>query len=640
MTATSETITYVRVALAGNPNSGKTSVFNALTGLNYKIGNYPGVTVEWKEGTLSVDHSHHVKVLDLPGTYSLIPRSPDEQIANDVLRGHSLEVAKPEIILVVIDTSALERSLFLLMQIADLGIPTIAILNMVDVAKSKGLQIDMKALAHALDMPVIPTIASKKKGIDEIKKTIAKFPNLAPSSRPWRDGPDDFQTDYERYVTSRYHWIEHVTSRVVKHHKPKPNWTNRIDQVLTHRFFGLLIFLGLMAIVFQSIFTWAQIPMQWIQNLMAWVSGKVALLIPPGDLQSLITDGIIAGVGNVISFLPQILLLFFFMGLMEDTGYMARAAFLMDKIMSRFGLHGKSFIPLLGCFACAIPGIMATRTIENRKTRLVTILVAPLMSCSARLPVYTLMIGAFIPNEKVLGFLTLPGLTLFSMYLLGIFFACLMAFIFRKTLIQGEAPIFVMELPSYKLPSLRLVLLHMWERSRLFIRRAGTIILSITIILWFFMSYPKHPNLTPSEQLQSSLAGQLGHAIEPVIKPLGFDWKIGIGLIASFAAREVLVSTMATIYNIQNTDENSLSLKEALRREINPETGKNVFTPLVAVALMVFFVLACQCMSTVAVVKRETNSWGWPLFMVVYMTLLAYGASFLTYQGGRLLGLG
>ena len=373
---------------------------------------------------------------------------------------------------------------------------------------------------------------------------------------------------------------------------------------------------------------------------MAWCSSKVSMLIPPGDLQSLISDGIIAGVGNVISFLPQILLLFFFIGLMEDTGYMARAAFLMDKIMSRLGLHGKSFIPLLGCFACAIPGIMATRTIENQKTRLVTILVAPLMSCSARLPVYTLMIGAFIPNQKVLGFFTLPGLTLLSMYFIGIFFACLMAFIFRKTLVKGEAPIFVMELPSYKLPSLRLAMIHMWERAQLFIKRAGTIILSLTIILWFLMSYPKQPNLNASEQLQSSFAGQMGHAIEPLIKPLGFDWKIGVGLVASFAAREVLVSTMATIYNIQNASETSLGLREALRQEVNPVTGEHVFTPLVAVTLMVFFVLACQCMSTVAVVRRETNSWRWPIFMVAYMTLLAYGISFITYHGGRLLGLG
>ncbi|PYK98283.1 MAG: ferrous iron transport protein B [Verrucomicrobia bacterium] len=456
-----------------------------------------------------------------------------------------------------------------------------------------------------------------------------------------------------------------VTTQIAR---SEETFSDKLDRIVTHRFWGVLIFVGIMTLMFQSIFTFARIPMEAIQSLVenfgAWVGG----LIPQGDLNSLLVAGVIAGVGAVIVFLPQILLLFLFIGFLEDTGYMARAAFLMDRLMSKVGLHGKSFIPMLSSFACAIPGIMATRTIETPKDRLVTILVAPLMSCSARLPVYTLLIGACIPDERVLGFVKLQGLTMLTMYLLGVVVALLMAWLFKKTLLKGETPLLIMELPPYKRPLLRVVLRHMWDRSKLFLRRAGTVILGINILLWGLATYPR-ANLRPfnrstvqsetqgadstiqrfngstqnelaGEQLRNSFAGKMGRAIEPMIAPLGFDWKMGIGIVASFAAREVFVSTMSTVYNIGGYDRSESGIKslaETLRLQ-KKSNGSPVYTPLVAVTLMVFYVFALQCASTVAVVRRETNSWKWPLFQWLYMGALAWVLAFMTYQGGRLLG--
>jgi ferrous iron transport protein B len=475
-------------------------------------------------------------------------------------------------------------------------------------------------------------------------------------------------------IESRYVGVAAIQQAVTTELAPPgETFSDKLDRVLTHKIWGTLIFLAIMMLMFQSIFNFARIPMDALQSGVDWLGHGVGSLIPPGDLNSLLVDGVVAGVGAVVVFLPQILLLFLFIGFLEDTGYMARAAFLMDRLMSKVGLHGKSFIPMLSSFACAIPGIMATRTIESPKDRLVTILVAPLMSCSARLPVYTLLIAACIPNLTVLGFLKLPGLTMLAMYLLGIVVALFMAWLFKKTLLKGEAPMLIMELPPYKRPLLRVVLRHMWDRSKLFLRRAGTIILGINVLLWFLATYPHSAGTTSKsadllaatvhspaaeqaagikaelgsmdsqaagERLRQSFAGHLGRLIAPVIAPLGFDWKMGIGIVTSFAAREVFVSTMSTVYNLGSTDpelSSMSSLAQTLRMQKRPD-GSAVYTPLTAVTLMVFYVFALQCVSTVAIVRRETNSWKWPFFQWLYMGTLAWGLAFLTHLGGQLLG--
>ncbi|MBI2026522.1 MAG: ferrous iron transport protein B, partial [Deltaproteobacteria bacterium] len=448
----------------------------------------------------------------------------------------------------------------------------------------------------------------------------------------------------EEEITARYHWIEKMLS--VALHKPseaQKTWTEILDRILLHRFFGPIIFFATVSLMFQSVFSWASYPMDIIDAAFSWASTLARQFIPVGFFQDLVTDGILAGAGSVVIFLPQILLLFLFIGILEDTGYMARAAFIMDRLMSKVGLSGKSFIPLLSSFACAIPGIMACRTIEHKKDRFTTILVAPLTTCSARLPVYVLLIGAFIPATPVLLGFDLQGVMLFSLYILGILGVIGMAWVFRKTVFRGESPPLILELPTYKLPQPKVVLRNMWNKSRMFVRRAGTIILGISVLLWFLSSYPKNPELEKNlfdlgatqevisaQLLRQSFAGKLGQFIEPLIQPLGFDWKIGIGLIGSFAAREVFVSTLGTIYQVGEADETSLSLRESLQKD-------HQFNALVAISLLVFYVFACQCMSTVAITRRETNSWVWPLFMVGYMTALAYMSSLAVYQIGKLL---
>jgi ferrous iron transport protein B len=444
-------------------------------------------------------------------------------------------------------------------------------------------------------------------------------------------------------VEARYDWIGAVCRRAVSlAAAPRVSLTARLDAVLTHRVWGLAVFVGVMALVFQAIMSWATVPMDAIDQAVAFAADFLRAQMPPGDLRDLITDGVIAGVGGVLVFLPQIVFLFLFIGILEDTGYMARAAFMTDRVMSGVGLHGKSFIPLLSSFACAIPGIMATRTIENRKDRLVTILIAPLMSCSARLPVYALMIGAFIPARRVWGIFTAPALTLLAMYLLGFVLALAMGALFKKTLLRGEIPVFMMELPPYRLPALRTVAFFVWSQVRTFLVRAGTVILAISICIWFLTTYPHRPGLPPSEQLRQSFAGQFGHAVEPLIRPLGFDWKIGIGLVGAMAAREVFVATMSTVYSVAEGDEEegSRSLREHMRRDVDPRTGRPLWSPLVAISLLVYFVLAMQCISTIAVVRRETGGWRWPAFQFAYMTALAYVASLLVFQLGSTVGWG
>lgn len=700
-----------RIALAGNPNAGKTTLFNALTGLRQKVGNYPGVTVEKKEGRARLSSDLDATILDLPGTYSLTPKSPDEEIARDVLLGLRTDTPVPDAVLVVVDASNLERNLYLASQILELGLPSVVALNMVDVAKANGKEVDVQLLSRELGCPVVPIVAVRGEGIDALKAALCceipapqppalklpvaleeareqlaqvlttQSPQVAAKSSagirgvalrllcgnaPLREVERTFGARVAQSVehlrqtgnfkpsqetAPRYVVLGQVVATVLKQPDGQlsQSFTDKADAILTHRFWGLMTFAVIVLLVFQSIYSFASWPMTWIENLTTWGQDFFGAHLPDGPVRDLLVDGVIAGVGGVIVFLPQILVLFFFIGLLEDSGYMARAAFIMDKTMGRVGLHGRSFIPLLSSFACAIPGIMATRTIASRRDRMTTILIAPLMSCSARLPVYTLMIGTFIPDSRVLGFISVRALVMFALYVFGVVMAMGAAWVFKKTLFKGPPPALMMELPPYKVPAPRNVIVTMWERGSEFLKRAGTVIFALSIILWFLLSYPK-----PSEQqlrslpsdearsaliAQHSVAGRVGHAIEPLIAPIGFNWKIGIGLIGSMAAREVFVSTMGTVYSVGEADEESSPLRQQMRQDKWPD-GRPVWTTLTAVSLLVYFVLAMQCLSTLAVVKRETNSWKWPLFMLAYMTGLAWVCSFIVYQGGRLLGWG
>lgn len=706
------------VVLTGNPNSGKTTVFNALTGLRAKVANYAGVTVERKEGRMQgVPEELRIRVLDLPGTYSLSPQSLDERISRDVLFNQLEELPAPGLVVVVVDASNLQRNLYYATQVIELGHPTVVALNMVDVAEANGVQIDDRRLAEALGVKVIPVVASTGKGVPELRQTIQsavrerpmgadrlllELPTplrqatrtlaqqLAAVGGPRKVAPEAeallmlsnekaLASNPERYPGEVHEMVKHLRGRLeaaqVDWHSAAiegryaavsaiqeqvsqgvaqgETFSDKLDRVLTHRVWGTLIFLAVMALLFQSIFTLARGPMEALQAGTDWAAGWVAGVMPPGDLNSLLVDGVIAGVGAVIIFLPQILLLFLFIGFLEDTGYMARAAFLMDRIMGKVGLHGKSFIPLVSSFACAIPGIMATRTIENHKDRLATILIAPLMGCSARLPVYTLLIAACIPDVRVLGFLGLPGLTLLGMYMLGAGVALGMAWLFKRTLLKGEPPLLIIELPPYRLPLAKTVLRHMWDRSKVFLRRAGTVILGINILLWALASYPRleGPPAGGAEgavqafageeedslALRHSMAGRLGRLIEPVIEPLGFDWKIGIGIVMSFAAREVFVSTMSTVYSVSENGDVTEGLAQVFKQQTRAD-GRPMYTPLLGVTLMVFYVFALQCVSTVAIVRRETNSWKWPIFQWFYMAVLAWGFAFLTWRVGLWLG--
>ena len=591
------------VAIAGNPNCGKSTIFNALTGLRQKVGNYPGVTVEKKTGRFFGSHGEPMELLDLPGSYSLQVRSPDEAVARDVLLGRLPGTPRPDVIICVVDASNLERNLYLVAQMLELQIPVVVALNMVDVAEKNGAVIDLMALREKLGVPVIPTVATKGVGFIELRQAVSRSPLPPPpvcAQMPivlerevmalakqlpvapevargealllltLHDEALDAITHHDRTiidatrsaqqrltasgidplsapVDARYDWIGQVCAAAL--HKggahDATSISDQLDGWLTHRIWGWVAFVGMMALMFFCIFTVAQYPMDWIDAAKTALANWTKAHVPAGDLQSLLADGIIGGVGGVVIFLPQILILFFFLGILEDTGYMARAAFIMDRLMSKVGLHGKSFVPLLSSFACAIPGIMATRTIENRKDRLVTILVAPLMSCSARLPVYVVMIALMLPAASAW---EQSGIML-AMYLTGLIAAFVMAWIFKKTLLRGDTPMLLLEMPPYRLPSWRGIAQRMWERGLLFLRRAGTVILALSIVLWALLTFPKptHSDATPSEALSHSIGGRMGHAIEPLIAPLGYDWKIGIGLVGSFAAREVFVSTMGQV---------------------------------------------------------------------------------------------
>ncbi len=716
---------HLTVALAGNPNAGKTSLFNAITGLRQKVANYPGVTVERKEGVWHLDaHSSPARVIDLPGLYSLEAASPDERIAHDVLTGKTTGVPLPDVVVAVVDATNLERNLYLVTQLLDEGRPLVVALTMVDLAERDGLKVDARKLSAALGVPVVPVTVKQHRGLAELAAAVLSAAQAEAPRHRWKlaehaeeeietllradygsrenvlralYGEDELLDTGERRslveaarerlaranprwwqepLTARYEWIERAASSATSGAKPGRGSTDSIDRFVTHRLFGPVILLAVMLVVFQTIFSWASVPMDLIDRGFGTLGEALRAGMPEGLLTDLLVDGVIAGVGGVLVFLPQILLLFFFISLLEDSGYMSRAAFLMDRLMRGVGLHGKAFMPLVSSFACAIPGIMATRTIENPKDRLATILIAPFMSCSARLPVYTLMIAAFFSEEKAFGFISVGALIILSMYLLGIAVAICVAWILKHTILKAPPPPLVLELPPYRMPNLWNVAATMRNRAWLFIKRAGTVILTISILLWALVAFPRTnatredesaraavtqgvretgveargetaPGVEDSspkaataegEMIRQSYAGQLGRIIEPLIEPLGFDWKMGIGLVSSFAARETLVSTLSIVYNVgKDAEADSPSLVEAVRNAKRPD-GRRAWTPLVAVSMMVFFVLACQCMSTIAIVRRETNSWRWPLFMVGYMLVLAYIGSFITYQGGRLLG--
>ncbi len=643
------------IALAGNPNAGKTTLFNLLTGLKQKVANYPGVTVERKEGPWRLSNGE-ANLIDLPGLYSLDATSLDEQIAREIITGELPSVPRPDAIVAVVDATNLERNLYLVTQLFEFGVPVVVALTMIDVFEKQQHEIDVEMLSALLKVPVIAVNAKSHRGIDELAEKVASVIGTVPEV-PYEITANTDDDGSHAKIFARYNFISNAVQESTWHSDQKSHRiSDKIDRVLTHRFFGLVILVAILLVVFQTIFSWASLPMDLLEKGFGAFGDLVRAEMPPGILADLIADGIIAGVGGVVVFLPQILLLFLFISLLEDSGYMSRAAFLLDKLMSRVGLHGKAFLPLISSFACAIPGIMATRTIESRRDRFATILIAPFMSCSARLPVYTLMIATFFTGQTVFGFISLGAVLMLAMYSLGIVAAIFVGFVLKRTVLKAPPPPFLMELPPYRLPNLRTVFQNMLTRAWLFLKRAGTVILAISIILWALMYFPRSvPNaastvseqqteanepLPESEQLKHSYAGMLGHTLEPVIQPLGFDWKIGVALIASFAAREVLVSTLSIIYNVGKDENEESETLIAAVRDAKDDNGKPTWTPLTALTLMVFFVLAMQCMSTLAVVRRETNSWIWPIFMLVYMTGFAYIAAFLTYQGGRLLGFG
>ena len=702
----------LRVALIGNPNTGKSTLFNALTGMRQRVANFPGVTVERVEGTFRTRDGSAVSVLDLPGSYSLSARSPDEAIAIEVLIGGIADVSVPDVVVVVAEAQHLERNLFLASQVLELGLPVVLALNQIDVAQAEGIEVDFPALISELGVTVIPTVATRRDGIEHLRAAILAAPSLplptrrftlspaatralAPLEECLRDAglpPSVAAMDALRLLAvpgiephlanlpglgaaieearrsvaaagqnpssleaeARYQWIAGVVRRTIRRVRPRtPRWSDRLDQIVLHRVWGPVVFLALMGLVFQSIFTWATPFADGIEGALGWVGDRVGGVLPPGDLRSLIVDGVIGGVGSVLVFIPQIAFLFLFIAFLEDSGYMARAACVMDRVMRRVGLDGKSFIPLLSGYACAVPAIMATRTIEHRRDRLATIMVLPMMSCSARLPVYTLLIGAFVPSIAVAGIMNLQGLTMLGMYLLGTLSALAVAAMLKGTVLRGPASPLLIELPAYRMPTARGLLLSAGHRVMAFVRRAGTIILALSIVLWAGATYPRtevpddvSPAVAQEMQLANSALGRMGRAIEPIVRPLGYDWKIGVSIISSFAAREVFVSSMATIYGVGDGDETAqtTALSERLQSERDPATGRSVYTPLVAIGLMVFYVFALMCASTVAVTVRETgggrSGWAWASFQFGYMLVLAYGAAWVVYQGGRALGFG
>ncbi len=697
----------IRVALVGNPNTGKSTLFNTLTGLNQKIGNFPGVTVDKKTGYCQLADGRTAQIIDLPGTYSLYPKSQDESIVFSILADKANPLT-PDLVVVILDATNLKRNLLLYTQVADLKIPVIIALNMMDLAKKSGISIDVDLFSKKLGVPVVPMSARKTEGIDKLKAAIT-FANkialqeesieveaIAPQligeiSREFKlDNPyyalqlahqhetikfispeeseriEELEKEFSFHsqkaqgaeTIARYSFINELLYDTVKTPDTAQDETlsNKIDKILTHKVFGFIIFFCVLLFMFQSIFSWSAYPMELIADLFVWVQSHLHQLLPAGPLTGLVVDGVIGGLSGVMVFIPQIAILFAFISILEDTGYMSRVTFMMDKLMRKVGLNGKSVVPLIGGFACAVPSIMSTRTIENWKDRMITIMVTPLVTCSARLPIYTLLIALVVPNRNVWWLFNLQGLALTGMYVFSLVSAILVAFVFKLILKGRERGYFIMEIPVYRMPRWKNVAYSMYERSKAFVFQAGKVIIAISVILWVLASYgpgdrferieqkyqqPQYTqHLKPdevtkainSEKLENSYAGVLGHVIEPVIKPLGFDWKIGIALITSFAAREVFVGTMATIYSVEGSAEKMETVQKKMKSAKDPETGKPVFSLAVAFSLMMFYAFAMQCASTVAVVYRETKDWRWPAVQFAYMTVLAYVASFVAYN--------
>ena len=714
-----------QVLIAGNPNCGKSTLFNALSGGSAHVGNYPGVTVDRTTAPLRLG-GHDVELVDVPGMYSLTATSPEEQLAvNALIEGDTRAV------ICVVDATTLERGLYLALQLVESGVAVVIALNMIDSADRLGMRIDTERLSQLFGAPVVPVVATKRRGLDALRAAVedqlsdstngmratVTYPaalgsdvaKLVPVVERWRPGtapeqlyalalwsllslgddglrdvPDEVRRavadlraaaelegrniDLE-IVASRYAWLDDALSQACPEQEPQPSWSERIDRVLTHPFIGLVVFAVVMFAIFEALFAGAEPLIGAIEGLTAFMQAQAKAILPPGVLQDLVVEGIIAGVGNVVVFAPQILMLFLFIGFLEDSGYLARVAFVIDRVMKGVGLHGKAFVPLLSGFACAVPAVMATRTIERRRDRMVTMLALPLMSCSARLPIYILVVGTVFAGQSV-GWFSAGAVALFSMYTLSVLVTLAAAAVIGRTVLPGPAPTFVLEMPPYRWPSAQILWISAWRRLRMFLVDAGTIILAMTILLWALLSFPKSADVTehyeaervrveqtvtPAEekaealraldsqeaadQLATSFGGRFGHAIEPVLRPIGFDWQIGVGIIGAFAAREVFISTLGVVFGIGEGDEENTPLRQALR-DARHADGTPVMTPLSGVSLMIFFLLACQCMSTIAVVKRESGSWRWPVFLFSYMTVLAYMASLAVYQGGQLLGFG
>lgn len=655
--SSSDLIRYV--ALVGNPNCGKTTLFNVLTGSSYKVANYPGVTVEKRQGSIKLTTSTSAQLVDLPGTYSLSGATLDEQIATKYLIGDITNTDAPDLAVAVVDASNLERNLFLVSELIDTGVPCVLALNMMDVAEDREIKIYVELLSRSLDLPVVPIVARNGKGLADLISAINReLLQPSHSRRAFAWIPTDYADaghlraiaipqkihsraadDITTIATLRYNWIRQIVSRAVVHSARTRRGIDLLDTFVTSKLWGLPLLIAIFFFVFQSIYLWAQIPMEYISTCIEQMSRWLATNLPAGMLTDLVTEGIVPGVGNVLVFIPQIAILFLCIGVLEDSGYLSRAAFLLDNFMRKVGLQGRAFIPLLSSFACAVPGILSTRSIPSKLDRLTTIMIAPLMSCSARLPVYTVLIAAAVPATTIGGFVSLQGLVLLSMYLLGIggacTVACIMQYITQKIRGRKESCFFVMEMPPLRLPVIKVVVRSAYDSVLSFIKNATTIILACSIVIWFLASYPKAGPEHNDNPVKATYAGRLGAFIEPAIKPLGFNWEIGFGIIASFPAREVFITGLSTVLKVQNhAQDDDQESHASLINTLREKRTNGSFSTLTALSLMVFYVFACQCMSTLAVCRRETGSWLWTGAMFTYMTTLAYIAAMLTYQIG------
>ena len=652
----------IKVALIGNPNTGKTSLFNRLTGLNQKVGNYPGITVDKKVGHSKLNKAISAEIIDLPGTYSLNASSLDEDVAVQVLSDKTNE-NYPDVVVVVVDIENLKRNLYLYTQVKDLGIPTILAVNMADQMKNRGIDIDMQSMESLLETKIALVSSKQNKGISFLKKLIVDYKSL--STVPcFIDEPSVLSkivnTEKKKHhleTVRRYQFIKLVLEKTYSQDPQNAkDLRSLLDRVLIHKYFGYLIFFTILFSIFQALFSWSAFPMDYIDSTFAGFSEMARAHLPEGVFTNLLAEGIIPGIGGVVIFIPQIAFLFLFTSVLEESGYMSRVVFLMDKIMQKFGLSGKSIVPLISGTACAIPAIMSARNIENWKERLITILVTPFTTCSARLPVYAILISLIIPEKRIFGFLSLQGLTLMFLYLLGFGSAIFSAYLLNKVLKLKCKTYFVVEMPSYKIPMFKNVGINVLEKTKAFVAGAGKIILAISVVLWFLGSHGpskgfdnaeaivlksnKNKTISTEElenevnayKLENSYIGILGKTIEPAIRPLGYDWKIGIAVLSSFAAREVFVGTLATIYSVGNHSEEETTIKNKMAAEVHPVTGDKIFNFATGVSLLLFYAFAMQCVSTLAIVKKETNSWKWPIIQLVFMSGLAYLVSLIAYQ--------